>query len=210
LNKTDAIRILVVDDHPAFRAGLAALVHSQPGLAVVAEAKDGFDAIEQFRRHQPDITLMDLRLPGMSGVEAILAIRKEFADARFIVITTYDGDEDIHRAMQSGAKSYLLKDMSREDIVRTIRAVHAGETLLPAAVASRLAERGQRQELSRPELAVLEQLTRGRGNKEIAAALKLPEDAVKLHLRALFAKLGVRDRTGAALAAIRHGIVRLE
>jgi DNA-binding NarL/FixJ family response regulator len=210
LNKSQPIRILVVDDHPAFRAGLAALIQSQPGLEVVAESGDGFDAVDHFRMHRPDVTLMDLRLPSLSGVEAILAIRKEFPEARIIVVTTYDGDEDIHRALQSGAKSYLLKDMSRDEIVRTIRAVHAGETPLPAAVARRLAQRNQREPLTGPELAVLEQLTKGRGNREIAATLLLSEENVNRHLNAVFAKLGVPDRTSAAIAAIRHGIVHLE
>lgn len=200
----------MVDDHPALRAGLTALVHSQPGLQVVAEAGDGFDAVEQFRAHQPDITLMDLRLPGLSGVEAILAIRKEFPAARIIVVTTYDGDEDIHRALQSGAKSYLLKDMSRDEIVQTIRAVHAGAAPLPASVAKRLATRHERQALTDPEMNVLELLTKGRSNSEIAAAMRISEESVGLHLAKLFGKLGVPDRTSAAIAAIRHGIVYLE
>ncbi len=153
---------------------------------------------------------MDLRLPGLSGVEAILAIRKEFAEARIIVVTTYDGDADIHRALQSGAKSYLLKDMSRDEIVQTICAVHAGAEPLPASVAKRLATRHERQALTHPEMNVLELLTKGRSNSEIAAAMRISEESVGLHLATLFGKLGVPDRTSAAIAAIRHGIVQLE
>lgn len=204
------IRLLIVDDHPAFRMGLVALVQSQPDLEVAAEAGDGQQAVELFRKLKPDVTLMDLRLPGMSGVEAILAIRKEFPDARVIVITTYDWDEDVYRAIQSGAKSYLLKDMTQEEIAGTIRAVHAGENKLPPNVAGRLAERLQREELTQREQEVLQFLTKGRSNKEIASDLNISEDTVKYHLKTLFTKLGVQDRTEAAISAIRHGIVHLD
>jgi DNA-binding NarL/FixJ family response regulator len=208
--KSHPIRLLVVDDHPAFRMGLAALIRSQPDMEVVAETGDGREAVELFRRQQPDVVLMDLRLPGFGGVEAILAIRKDFPEARVIVVTTFDQDEDVYRAIQSGAKSYLLKDMPTEHIVGTIRAVHRGEAALPAAVASRLAARQRREELTQRELEVLQMLTRGRSNKEIASGLFISEDTVKSHLKTLFAKLGVQDRTEAAIAAIRHGIVHLE
>jgi two-component system NarL family response regulator len=208
--KSHPIRLLVVDDHPAFRMGLAALIRSQPDMEVVAETGDGREAVELFRRQQPDVVLMDLRLPGFGGVEAILAIRKDFPEARVIVVTTFDQDEDVYRAIQSGAKSYLLKDMPTEQIVGTIRAVHRGEAALPAAVASRLAARQRREELTQRELEVLQMLTRGRSNKEIASGLFISEDTVKSHLKTLFAKLGVQDRTEAAIAAIRHGIVHLE
>ncbi len=201
---------MVVDDHPAFRAGLTALMESQPDMEVVAEAGDGREAVAIFRRVQPDVVLMDLRLPGLSGVEAILAIRKEFPEARVIVVTTYDWDEDIYRAIQSGAKSYLLKDMSKDEIAFTIRAVYAGEHKLPSAVASRLAERQSRAGLTHRETEVLDLVTKGRSNKEIASALFISEDTVKSHLKALFAKLGVQDRTEAAISAIRHGIVHLD
>jgi two-component system NarL family response regulator len=201
---------MVVDDHPAFRAGLTALMESQPDMEVVAEASNGREAVAIFRRAQPDVVLMDLRLPGLSGVEAILAIRKDFPDARVIVLTTYDWDEDIYRAIQSGAKSYLLKDMSKDEIAGTIRAVYAGEHKLPCAVASRLAERQSRAGLTHRETEVLDLLTKGRSNKEIASALFISEDTVKSHLKALFAKLGVQDRTEAAISAVRHGIVHLD
>jgi len=205
-----AIRVMLVDDHPAFRKGLSALLDSQPDLEVVAEAGDGCQAIDLFRQNKPDVLLMDLRLPGMGGVEVILAIRKEFPEARVIVLTTFDTDEDIYRAMQSGAKSYLLKDTAEDELAEAIRAVHAGEQKLPARVADRLAVRQKRAELSHREMEVLQLLTKGRSNKEIGSALFLTEDTVKAHLKTLFVKLGVQDRTEAAITAIRQGIVHLE
>ncbi|HEU5071723.1 MAG TPA: response regulator transcription factor [Verrucomicrobiae bacterium] len=207
---SDFIGIMLVDDHPAFRKGIAALIDSEPGLKVVAETGDGREAVELFRRTQPDVVLMDLRLPGMGGVEATMAIRKEFPDARIIVLTTFDTDEDIYRAIQSGAKSYVLKDTPDDELAVTIRAVHVGEEKLPSRVARRLAERQQRADLSHREMDVLQLLIKGRSNKEISSALFISEDTVKAHLKTLFAKLQVRDRTEAAISAIRHGIVHLE
>jgi two-component system NarL family response regulator len=204
------IRVLVVDDHPPMRMGLVALIKSQSGMDVVAEAADGEEAIEVYDDILPDVVLMDLRMPGIGGVEAILAIRKQHPDARVIVLSTYDADEDIHRAIQSGAKSYLLKDMPIEEIASTIRAVHEGDTSLPRSVAERLTERSLRQQLTERERDVLEALIKGRSNKEIASSLCISEDTVKSHLKTLFTKLRVRDRTGAAVEAIRHGIVHLK
>jgi DNA-binding NarL/FixJ family response regulator len=204
------IRVLVVDDHPPMRAGLVALIKSQPGMDVVAEASDGEEAIEVYDDVRPDVVLMDLRMPGMGGVEAILAIRKKDPEARVIVLSTYDLDEDIHRAIQSGAKSYLLKDMSIEEIAGTIHAAYLGDASLPRHVVERLTERAQRQQLTERERDVLESLIKGRSNKEIAASLCISEDTVKSHLKTLFAKLHVRDRTGAAVEAIRHGIIHLK
>ena len=205
-----AIRLLIVDDHPAFRAGLVALLADQPELRVVAECGDGREAVELYRRVRPDVVLMDLRLPGLSGVEAILAIRQDHAEARVIVVTTYDADEDIYRAIQSGAKSYLMKDSSKAEIVGTIRAVHAGQERLPANIADRLAERRRRPELTLREVEVLQLVAKGRSNKELASGLSNAEDTVKSHLKTLFVKLGVQDRTAAAISAIQHGIVRLD
>jgi len=201
---------MLVDDHPAFRRGMAALLNSEPDLEVVAESGDGREAVEMFRQKKPDVVLMDLRLPGMGGVEVIIALRKEFPQARVIVLTTFDLDEDIYRAIQSGAKSYLLKDTPEDELSATIRAVHAGEEKLPPKLADRLAARQQRAELSERERQVLLLLVRGRSNKEIASALFVTEDTVKAHLKTLFVKLRVRDRTEAAITAIRQGIVHLE
>jgi two-component system NarL family response regulator len=210
MKKKHPIRLMIVDDHPAFRAGLAALCNSEPDLEVVAEAGDGLAALEIFRQDRPDIVLMDLRLPGQGGVEAIIAIRAEFPDARVIVVTTYDGDEDLYRAIQSGAQSYLLKDMSKAEIVDNIRAVHAGQQCLAPRLAERLAERRKRRDLSPREMDVLQLLVKGRSNKEIASALVLSEETVKIHLKTLYAKLEVQDRTEAAISAIRQGIVHVE
>jgi two-component system NarL family response regulator len=210
LKKINPIRVLLVDDHPAFRKGMAALIESEPGLEVIAETGDGSEALGLFRQKRPDVVLMDLRLPGLGGVEATMAIRKEFPDARIIVLTTFDTDEDIYRAVQSGAKSYLLKDTPEDELAATIRAVYAGESALPEKVAKRLAERQQRADLSPRETDVLQLLTKGRSNKEIAASLFVSEDTVKAHLKTLFAKLKVQDRTEAAITAIRHGIVHLD
>jgi two-component system NarL family response regulator len=210
VKKTNRISVMLVDDHPAFRKGIAALIASEPDLHVVAEAGDGQEAVNLFRKLKPDVVLMDLRLPGMGGVETTMAIRKEFPDARIIVLTTFDADEDIYRAIQSGAKSYLLKDTPEDELAATIRAVHIGQEKLPSRVAQRLAERQQRADLSQREMDVLALLIKGRSNKEIGSALFVSEDTVKAHLKTLFAKLNVRDRTEAAISAIRHGIVHLE
>jgi two-component system NarL family response regulator len=204
------IRILIVDDHPPMRMGLAALIKSQPGMDVIAEASDGEEAIEVYDDVLPDVVLMDLRMPGIGGVEAIMAIRKKHPEARIIVLSTYDLDEDIHRAIQSGAQSYLLKDMPSEEIASTIHGVFAGDTLLPRQVAERLSMRSQREQLTERERDVLESLIKGRSNKEIASGLCISEETVKSHLKMLFAKLRVHDRTGAAVEAIRHGIVHLK
>lgn len=201
---------MLVDDHPAFRKGIAALIESEPDLEVVAQTGDGAEALSLYRRARPDVVLMDLRLPGLGGVEATIAIRKEFPDARIIVLTTFDADEDIYRAIQAGAKSYLLKDVSDDELAGTIRAAHAGQVKLPPRVAERLAERRQRADLSARELDVLQHLIKGRSNKEISSALFVSEDTVKAHLKTLFSKLNVRDRTEAAICAVRHGIVHLD
>jgi two-component system NarL family response regulator len=210
LKKQDKIRVMLVDDHPAFRTGMTALIENEPDLKVVAEAGDGQAAIRIYREKKPDVVLMDLRLPGMGGAEATLSIRKEFPDARVIVLTTFDTDEDIYRAIQSGAKSYLLKDTPNVELAKTIRAVFAGQQILPPKVANRLANRLQRADLSAIEMEVLQLLMKGRSNKEMAMSLFITEDTVKARLKTLFGKLKVHDRTEAAISAIRHGIVHLE
>jgi two-component system NarL family response regulator len=204
-----SIRVLIVDDHPTFRMGLAALINSQADMTVAAEFERGEQAVEAYRSDLYDVVLMDLRLPGMGGVEATLGIMSRHPEARIVVLTTYDTDEDVYRAIQAGAKSYLLKDMSTEQIIGTIRAVFQGTAELPSTVAQRLDERLQRQGLTAREQEVLLLLVKGRSNKEIAAALFISEETVKSHLKTLFGKLGVRDRTDAAISAIRHGIVHL-
>jgi DNA-binding NarL/FixJ family response regulator len=201
---------MLVDDHSAFRQGLTALIENESDLKVVAEAGDGQAAIKLYRETEPDVVLMDLRLPGIGGVDATIAIRKEFPHARIIVLTTFDTDEDIYRAIQSGAKSYLLKDTPYPEIARAIRIVHAGEEILPPKIATLLNNRRQRANLSEREIAVPQMLIKGRSNKEIGMALFIAEETVKSHLKTLFSKLNVHDRTGAAISAIRHGIVHLE
>jgi two-component system NarL family response regulator len=204
------IRVLVVEDHNVVRQGLVALLKVVDGLQVVGEAADGVEAVDQYRKYQPDVTLMDLRLPRLSGVEAIQRIRQEAPQARVIVLTTYDGDEDIYRALKAGARAYLLKGMTSEDLVTTIRAVHAGKSHIPPAIAEKLAERMGAEELTPREFDVLEQIVNGMSNKEIATALGVSEATVKTHINSLLGKLGVTDRTQAATAAIQRGIVPLE
>jgi two-component system NarL family response regulator len=209
MSKDNPIRILIADDHFVVRMGLAAVINTQPDMIVVAEAVNGRQALESFRLHKPDITLMDLRMPEMDGIEAITAIRKEFADSRFIVLTTYDGDEDIYRALQAGARSYLLKDMLRDTLIDAIRAVHAGHRRIPTEVANRLAERMDRSELTPRELEVLRLIVEGKSNKEIAAGLSITEGTVKIHINNILSKLGVSDRTQAATFALQRGIIHL-
>jgi len=200
---------MFVDDHPMLRAGLGVTIEAEPDMAVVGEASTGEDAVELYRQQRPDVVLMDLRLPGMSGVDAIRAIRRIDREARVIVLTTFDGDEDIYRSIQAGARGYLLKDMLRKELIQAIRAVHAGQTHYSPVVAARLAARIPRQELSIREVDVLRLVAEGKSNKEIAAALKLSDGTVRIHLSHIFEKLGVHDRTQAALQAVERGIVKL-
>ena len=206
----ETIRVLIVEDHNVVRQGLVALLNVVEGLEVVGEAADGVEAIAQYRKSRPDITLVDLRLPKMGGVEVIERIRMESPQARLIVLTTYDGDEDIFRALKAGAKAYLLKGMTTEELITTIREVHAGKSRIPAVIAERLAERMGTEELTPREADVLEQIVQGKSNKEIATELAISEATVKTHINSLLSKLGVTDRTQAATAAIRRGIVPWE
>ena len=206
----ESIRVLVVEDHHVVRQGLVALLNVVDGLEVVGEAADGVEAIAQFRKHQPNITLVDLRLPRLSGVEVISRIRMETPQARFIVLTTYDGDEDIYRALQAGAKAYLLKGMTSEELIATIRTVHEGRSYIPPEIAQKLAARVGTEELTPREFDVLEQIVRGKSNKEIATELRISEATVKTHINSLLSKLNVTDRTQAATAALQRGIVPLE
>jgi DNA-binding NarL/FixJ family response regulator len=204
------IRILVVEDHPIVRQGLVALLNVVDGVEVVGQASDGAEALREFDARHPDVTLIDLRLPKMSGVEVIQRVRANHAQARFIVLTTFDGDEDIYRALQAGARAYLLKGMTVEVLVSTIRSVHAGKSIIPAAIAQKLAERMATEQLTQREQDVLEQIVRGKSNKEIGAALDISEATVKTHINNLLGKLGVEDRTQAATAAIQRGLVQLD
>lgn len=206
----EAIRVLVVEDHNVVRQGLVALLNLVEGIQVVGEAADGEAAVVQFRSHHPDVTLIDLRLPKLSGVEVIQRVRSETPQARFVVLTTYDGDEDIYRALKGGAKAYLLKGMTSEELITTIRAVHEGRSHIPAAIAERLAERMGTEDLTPREFQVLEQIVAGKSNKDIAIELAITEATVKTHINTLLGKLGVEDRTQAATAAIRRGIVPFE
>ena len=209
-DSSQSIRVMIIDDHQIVRQGLVALLNTEPGLTVVAEGADGQQAVELFRQHQPDVTLMDLRMPVLSGVEATKAIRKEAPQARIIVLTTFDGDEDIYRALQAGAQSYLLKGVSFEELTEAIRTVHAGQRRIPAAVAERLAERMAGEELTAREVQVLRLIVRGNSNKEIGVALSISEATVKSHINSLLGKLGVADRTQAATTALQRGIVHLD
>jgi DNA-binding NarL/FixJ family response regulator len=201
---------MITDDHFVVRMGLAAVINTQADMQVVAEAGNGLQAIELFRQHQPDVTLMDLRMPQMQGIEAITAIRKEFPNSRFIVLTTYDGDEDIYRALEAGARGYLLKDMLGDSLLDAIRVVHAGQRRIPQEVANRLAERMFRTELSSREMDVLKLIVRGKSNKEIGSDLGVAEGTVKIHINNILSKLGVSDRTQAATYALQHGIIHLD
>jgi DNA-binding NarL/FixJ family response regulator len=198
---------MAVDDHPLLREGIAAVIREQKDMVLVAEAADGREAIEGFRIHRPDITLMDLQMPEVSGIEAIAAIRREFPQARIIVLTTYSGDVQALRAIRAGAFGYLLKGMIRKELLDTIRAVHAGHRRIPPEIASEMAEHFSQDELTDRELDVLKQLADGKANKEIGAQLGVSEETVKSHMRNILAKLGANDRTHAAMIAVRRGII---
>ena len=206
---SEKIRILVAEDHLVARVGVSTIVNMQPDMTVVAEAANGQQAVEMFRMHQPDVTLLDLRMPGMGGVEAAIAIRAEFPGARMIALTTYGGDEDIRRALAAGVQAYLTKDVLHDELLKAIRAVHAGQTYLPAAVAASLAAQLPRPDLSAREVQVLELIVRGLANKQIAFTLSIAEHTVKNHVKNILSKLGVQDRTQAATAAIQRGIIHL-
>jgi two-component system NarL family response regulator len=206
----ERIRIMVVDDHFVVRMGLSGSINVEPDMTVIAEASTGEQAVTTYRQHQPDIVLMDLRLPGMSGVEATRLICREFPGAAVIMLSTHDGEEDIYRSLLAGARTYLLKTAARNELIDTIRAVHLGERSISPAVGARLAERLMHPELTAREIEVLQLVVKGKSNKEIASELSIAEVTVKLHVGHILMKLSVNDRTQAATTALQRGIVHLE
>jgi len=204
------IRILTVDDHPLIRAGLAAFLKTESGIEVIAEAGNGEEAIERYRELRPDVVLMDLSMPLMDGLAATRAIIDEFPDARVIVLTTYDGDEDIHRALEAGARGYLVKDMLVDEVMEVVRAVHQGRRGIPHAVAAKLAEHTPRIPLTSRETEVLSLVAKGLSNGEVAGRIGRTEGTVKVHLKNILQKLGVDDRTEAVTTALRRGFIRLD
>jgi len=203
------IRVLTVDDHALIREGIAALIANQKDMSLVGEASNGREAVEQFRLHRPDVTLMDLQMPEMNGIDALIAIRSEFSDARIIVLTTYAGDALCKRAMKAGAQAYILKGNVRKDLLDTIRAVRAGKKILHAEVAAELATHAADDALSEREIEVLSLIAAGNSNKLVADELAISEDTVKGHVKSILSKLGVNDRTHAVTAALKRGIIEL-
>lgn len=203
----DPIRVLTVDDHPLFRNGIAALLATQPDMSLVSEASNGREAIQQFRMHRPDVTLMDLQMPGMNGLDALMAIRGEFPEARIIMLTTYSGDVQVMRALKVGARAYLLKNLLDKELLGTIRAVHAGKRALSAEASYELAEHAADEALTPAEVDVLRLIASGNANKQIAAQLSITEDTVKGRVRSILSKLGAHDRTHAAMIGVRRGII---
>ena len=204
-----SIRILSVDDHPLLREGIAMLIENQPDMELVAQAATGREAIQQFREHRPDVTLMDLRLPDMSGIDALITIRTESPDACVVMLTTYEGDVEIQRALQAGARGYLLKTTPAKELVEVIRQTYAGKKRIPAEVAAQLAEHMGEEALTAREIEVLKHLAEGNRNKDIADRLFISEETVKVHIKHIMEKLGANDRTQAVAIAVRRGIIQL-
>lgn len=203
------IRVFSVDDHPLLREGIAALVNNQPDMVIVGEASTGGEALQLYKELQPDVTLMDLRLPDMSGIDTLIALRSEFPEARIIMLTTFEGDVEIQRALQAGARGYLLKNMPPSELVDVIRQVHAGKKRIPPAIASQLAEHMSYETLTQREVEVLREVAGGNKNRDIANKLFISEETVKVHIKHIMEKLGASDRTQAVTIGVRRGIIQL-
>jgi DNA-binding NarL/FixJ family response regulator len=209
MNDPTSIRVFSVDDHPVLQEGVAAIINNQRDMLLVAQASTGNEAIRKFREHRPDVTLMDLRLPDMSGIDAMIAIRTEFREARITILTTFQGDVDIQRALEAGARGYVLKSMPPQDLVAVIRRVHAGKKHIPSEVAARLAEHLGEEDLTPREMEVLRYAADGKRNRDIGEGLFITEETVKVHIKHIMEKLGASDRTQAVAIALRRGIIQL-
>jgi DNA-binding NarL/FixJ family response regulator len=203
------IRVFSVDDHPLLQEGIATIIRNQPDMLLAAEASNGREAIQRFREHAPDVTLMDLRLPDMSGIDAMIAIRSEFPEARIIILTTFAGDVEIQRALEAGARAYVLKSMPPKELVEVVRQVYAGKKRIPAEIAAHLAEHYSDESLTGREVEVLQQIAGGNRNRDIAEKLFITEETVKVHIKHIMEKLGATDRTQAVAIGVRRGIIQL-
>jgi DNA-binding NarL/FixJ family response regulator len=209
MSNSSTIRVFSVDDHPLLREGIATLVNSQPDMELIAQASTGAEAVQVFKQHKPDVTLLDLRLPDMSGIDTLIAIRTEFPEARIIMLTTFEGDVEIQRALQAGARGYLLKNMPPSELLDVIRQVHAGKKRIPPEIASQLAEHLSDETLTEREVEVLREVANGNRNRNIAEKLFISEETVKVHIKHIMEKLGASDRTQAVAIGVRRGIIQL-